>query len=166
MRSKSLELALIALLLVPGALAQKAAKSWSVSATVVDPKVHVGQPIKLTITLRNISPHTLVVIDRSELGDYLFILKDAQGRLIDYNSDTKRLLDQYNDGTVFRSAPTEVGPGQDLKASVTLSDFYPALRPGKYSVQAERSGSLQIEPSGFTRPTGLVSAPAGFEVLP
>ncbi len=76
------------------------------------------------------------------------------------------MIENYKSGVVLRLVTIEVAPSQDTQVKFDLNDWYDPIKPGKYTAQVERVGSLQVEPRGYVAPKGLVSAPVTFQVLP
>ena len=140
--------------------------SWTILVDLDNLQPYTGTSVQVTVKLRNISSVPLKVFDQSEFADYAITVKDAEGVAVAYNVKTKQLIERFKNGPVFRSNLIDVAPGKDARAVFDLNEMYDPIRPGKYTVQVERVGSLQVEPGRFIKPKGLVSSSVPFQVRP
>jgi hypothetical protein len=144
--------------------AQPVASSyWRVRAEVATGEVRVGRAIEVTVILKNISSMPLKLMDIAQLADYRVVLKDERGVVLQYNERTKQLIERLQNGPIFHSDTIELMPGKEARTSINLNELYDAIQPGKYFLETERIGPVQVG-ERITKPTGLVAAPIEIQV--
>jgi hypothetical protein len=163
MISRRISIAAVAIAVsIPLCLSQTPSSVWTMTASVS--QLEPGAPIALDAVLRNQSACALRVVDRSPLADYRVTVTDDSGALVPYTDRAKAQIDAFENGGVFRSDMIEVDPGKDLRTTVELAELYGDLKPGSYSVEVQRVGSLEVSHAKFVRPKGLASLPVHFGV--
>jgi hypothetical protein len=130
--------------------AQGTSPSFSVAISVLQGVVARGSAVKVTIILKNTSNQD-IVIPRSNANDQgefhnKITIRDEEGNLvadkatiaahIDRKKDTQSELTSLTMETVINFT---LKPGESLKDGIKLSEIYDISKPGKYSIEVERT---------------------------
>jgi len=127
--------------------------AFSIAISVPQDVVTRGSKVKVKITLKNTSNHD-IVIPRSNAEDQgvfhnKITVRDEEGNLVadkaavaartDKNKDTGSELTNLTMETVINFT---LKPGESLKDGIKLSEFYDLSKPGKYSIEVERTDDI------------------------
>jgi hypothetical protein len=149
----------------PGLSQATAPSAWILTVELDNNQLLTGGLLHLNLTLKNVTSTPLKVVDRDELIDYDVFIKDVHGFPVPHNAKTMELIERRRNGPVFHSDLIDVEPGSFAKTSIDAKDLFDPLRPGKYTIQVERIGPLQLQPGRFLTPKGILSNVITFQVL-
>jgi hypothetical protein len=132
------------------ASAQGTRPSFSVTISVPQDVVAAGSEVKVKITLKNTSNHDIGIPKSpadDQGGSYNKItVRDEEGNLVADNATIAARTDKHKGTqselmnlTMETIILFTVKPGESLKDGIKLSEIYDLSKPGKYSIELERT---------------------------
>lgn len=105
----------------------------------------VGEPIPITVRLRNDSPDAIIVNKRlalnsqhapAQFSDVALIVKDANGQ-------QKEFLKRIRIGNASEGDFTLLEPGASVERSYNAAEYYQLTEPGAYTIEARYQNRAQ-----------------------
>ncbi len=119
------------------------ANGIATSLTCSSPTVHVGQPINVTLELRNVSNNGLHALFAARAGGYRFvIINDSTLQVVSKRDSPRSGWDTVGGP----SAGREIKRGYSKFVEFRLDDYYQIDQPGKYRV-ALLDGEIYLPPN-------------------
>jgi len=106
------------------------------SLSLKNREVSSGQPVLVTVRIKNVSDKELRLVETEPAKDYSFIVTDSDGKAVPQLLYQRRLRENKEE---VRRTVTTVAPGQVVEHGFNLSRRFDLTLDGKYSIQAERS---------------------------
>lgn len=122
--------------------------TFTLTVRTAKPSVKSGEPIRIGVTLTNVSKNDISVEhDISNKGEFFYsvTIQAASGkapRKTDYNHALSG--EPTSTPTIITTSPIPavVTPGKTIVEIIVLNDLYDLSEPGTYSVQVERTDPL------------------------
>jgi len=123
----------------PVVVIQSHAPEQSLKITIVAAQnsVMAGDPIEITVTMKNISDHDVTMgksvgNTQAEL-DYEIIVRGKNGEMLNETSYKKRIKEAAGSWKTFT-----LKPGEERTETSNINKLYDLSRPGEYTVQVEK----------------------------
>ena len=94
-----------------------------------------GNPVLLTLTLRNNSEESVFVVDTGTVSDYKFEIKNAGGEVVQPSDRGRKKLAS----TGFKRIVREVKPGQEISSEIDLGELFDLSAGAGYTLILKRN---------------------------
>ena len=125
-------------------------EGFSLSISLDKREISRGQPVLVTVRIKNVSDMELRLVETDSEKDYSFVLKDSEGKELPKLRYQKRLEETKEE---FRRKATIISPGQVIEYKTNLGRRFDLSLEGEYSIQAQR----QVLTNGGVGSVTLVS---------
>jgi hypothetical protein len=111
-------------------------EGFQLSASVEPTTIPLGDPIVLTLALKNTTKVNLYLASSGPEKDFMTNVRREDGRSVDVSEYGRKLL--LNRGVIYARFGVKAGPGEVLKYALELNKIYDMSSGGTYLVTIKR----------------------------